>query len=245
MLHETIKTKAVVIGEKELGEDDKLFYLYTKKFGKIEVLGKAIRKPQAKLKGGLQILNLINLEFVKGKNFNIVTDAILKEDFSEIKENPKLFRMALYISDILNKLVNGEEKDEEIWNLLLETLKKIKKNKPGSEWLFVRYFEWVLFSFLGFEPELYYCIECEKKINEGKIFFSAKDGGLIDAEHIQNKEKRGKEISRDIIKILRLIIHKDENILEKLKINNYQKEELKKITKYYLYYIIQEKVFVI
>ena len=242
MLHENVKTKAIVISEKNLGEDDKLFALYTKKFGKIEVLAKAIRKPKAKLRGGLQILNYINFEFVEGKNFNIATDALLKEDFSSIKKEPKKFRMALYVCNVLDKLISGEEKDKRIWGLLKKTLKSIEHNNNG---IILRYFDWVLLSLLGFEPELYYCVKCENKIGEGKLFFSAKEGGIVCKEHLNNKKKLGKEISRDLVKILRLIIHEDHETLRKLKMNNYQKEELKKITKYYLQYILQEKIFVI
>ena len=60
MLHETIKTEGVIIKEREMGENDKLYSIYSEKFGKIEILGKAIRKPKAKLRGGFQVLNYIS-----------------------------------------------------------------------------------------------------------------------------------------------------------------------------------------
>lgn len=245
MLHETIKTEAVVIGEKELGEDDKLFSLYTKNFGKIDVLGKAIRKPKAKLRGGFQILNLVSVEFVRGKSFNIATDAIIKDEFLEIKKEPKKFRFALYLSDLLEKLINGEERDERIWKLLLETLENLKIFKNDNSWLSLRYFEWNLFSFLGFEPELYRCLGCQEKIKYGKFFFSAKKGGILCEKCIKNKKRLPREISRGTIKILRLIINQDKIILEKLKIDKEQEKELAEISRYYLENILQEKVFVI
>jgi len=245
MLHETIKTEAVVIGEKEMGEDDKLFSLYSKDFGKVEVLGKAIRKSKAKLKGGLQILNYVSLEFVKGKNFNIATDVTLKEDFSNIKKDPKLFRISLYICDLLNKFLGGQEMDERIWKLILETLGQLENSKGDNNWLPTRYFEWNLISFLGFEPEIYYCSKCREKIKEGKLFFSKRDGGILCVKCFEKGRKKEEGITRDIVKILRLIINQDKEILKRLKITKETEEELKEVSHDYLQYIIQEEVFVI
>lgn len=247
MLYETIKTEAVVIGEKELSEDDKLFSVYTKEFGKIEVLGKAVRKSKAKLRSGLQILNYISLEFVKGKSFNIATDVIIKDEFLQTKRDLKLFRFAFYICNLLDKLISGEEKDKRIWDLLFETLKEINQLSVIFNHLplVIRYFEWNLLSFLGFEPELYQCVGCGEKIKYGKFFFSAKKGGVLCEKCSNKKDRAFKEISRDAIKILRLIINQDKTILKKLKIIQEQEKELKDFSFYYLSNILEEKIFVI
>lgn len=241
MLHPLIKTEGIVISEKEFGENDKIFTLFTKEFGKIEVLGKAIRKSKAKLRFGLQILNHISLEFVRGKNFNIATDVFIKNFFLKTKEDFLFFRSSFYLVSLLDKLISGEEKDERIWNLLIETLFSLenKENKLNA-----RYFEWNLLKFLGFEPELYYCVLCQKKIKEGKIYFFAKGGGLL-CQDCYFKKERGKEVSRDFVKILRLIINEDKETLRKLKIVEEQKRELKEISAYYLSHILEEKIFVI
>lgn len=245
MLHETIKTEGVIIKEREMGENDKLYSIYSEKFGKIEILGKAIRKPKAKLRGGFQVLNYISLEFVKGKNFNIATDIMVKEAFSKIKKNPKIFRQSLYICDLLEKFLSGEERDNRIWNLILETLYNIEDCNGNNNWLSIRYFEWNLISFLGFEPEIYYCIKCGEKIKEGKIFFSKKEGGILCNKCFERGKKNEEIISRDIVKILRLFIHQDKKTLKRLKITNDLECELKKISHDYLEHIIQEKLFVI
>lgn len=241
MFHPLIKTEGVVILEKELGENDKVFTFFTKDFGKIEVLGKGIRKSTAKLRYGLQILNYVSIEFVKGKNFNIATDVFIKNFFSKIKEDFLFFRYSLYIVSLLEKLINGEEKDEKIWNLLIKTLFSFEKKEDK---ITTRYFEWNLLKYLGFEPELYYCVFCQRKIKEGKIYFFAKGGGLV-CESCHLKFKKGLEVSRDFVKILRLIIHEDEEILKKLKITEEQKRELKELSRYYISRILEEKIFVI
>lgn len=249
-----MKTNAIVLKEKELGEVDKIFTLYTKNFGKFEVVGKGIRKIKAKLKFGLQGLNNISLEFIRGKNFFIATDVFLKNGFWSLKKEIKKYRAGLYVCDITDRLITGEEKDEEIWDLLFETLNNLTTNDSQ---LTIRYFEWNLLSLLGFEPELYHCIICQNKLSEGKFYFSAKEGGIICDKCSTRKAqlteslKRTKghrqiiEISRDAIKILRLIILKEKVILNKLKINKMQEKELKNLSKYYLSWILEEEIFVI
>ncbi|MCD6094757.1 DNA repair protein RecO [bacterium] len=254
MEHQISKTEAIVIRERELGEADKLFTLYTKDLGKIEVLGKGIRKIKAKLKGGLQILNYISVEFVEGKNFYIATDAILKNSFSVVKSNIKKFRSGLYIAVLMDKLLKGQEKDNKIWNLFLKTLNTLSFypcypsdsdsfNFPIYS-LILRYFEWNLVSLLGLKPELYYCLGCESKIKTGKFFFSAREGGILD-QRCKDKDKKAIEISRDSIKVLRLIISQKEEILKRLRINPIQERELKEISRFFLSWILGEEVFVV
>ncbi len=245
MLHETIKTEAIILQEKEIGESDKLFFLYTEGFGKIEILGKSIRKSKAKLRGGLQVLNYISVEFVKGKKFNITTDVIIKKEFSKIKKNPRAFKEAIYLCGLLNKLTEPEEKDERIWNLLKDSLDDLERLIESNYWFPVRYFEWNLLSFLGFEPEIYKCVECRDKIKYGKFFFSSKKGGVLCERCIKNKENPPREISRDAIKILRLIINRDKELLKRIKINKEQESEIKRLSLYYIRNILQDSVFVI
>jgi DNA repair protein RecO (recombination protein O) len=253
MEYQTLKTNAIVLKDKEVGETDKLFTLYTQNFGKIEVLGKGIRKIKAKLKGGLQPLNHISLEFVQGKHFFIATDAVLKDDFPTIKKEIKKYRSALYICDILDRLVKGAEKDERIWELLLETINNINQLP-----ITIRYFEWNLLSFLGFEPELYHCVLCQERISQGKFYFSAKEGGIIcnkcgmriaqpsvKTSGYAKGHIRIIDISRDVIKILRLIILRDKEILRKLKIDSIQERELKELSRHYLSWILEEEIFVV
>lgn len=276
MEYQTLKTKAVVLSEKDIGEADKLFTLYAENFGKIEVLGKSIRKIKAKLRGALQILNYTFLEFIQGKNFFIATDAILEENFKELKKDIKKYRLALYLCQLIDKLVKGQERDEKIWKLLLETLNDLQpttynrrlttddfKGKIlNSHWvslqLIVRYFEWNLLSLLGFEPELYHCVLCRERISQGKFYFSAKEGGVvcekcssgitklpIENFHKTQEKNEAKEISRDAIKILRVIILQDKDLLGRLKISQERERELKELSKYYLSYILEEEIFVV
>ena len=55
------RTNGVMIKKKDLGEADQLFTIYTKDFGKLEILGKAIRKISSKLRSGAELFYLFHI----------------------------------------------------------------------------------------------------------------------------------------------------------------------------------------
>lgn len=252
MEYKTFKTEAVIISQREHGERDKLFTVFTKKYGKIEILAKSIRRVKAKLKGGLQVLNYVYLEFIKGKNFNITTDVIIKDEFSSLKSSVRKFRLSLHVCTLLDRLVKGAERDERIWKLLLETLYKLKHAKDKLE-TSVYYFEWDLLSCLGFKPELYSCISCHEELKRGKFSFSVKDGGVLcqkctekyEAEKSRFSSKMEvtegiKEISKNAIKVLRLIIMRNQKIFRRLKLTPELNKELDSLSRAFIRYVAED-----
>ena len=83
------RTKGFVLKKECREEADQLFTLFTKDFGKLEVLGKAIRKISSKLRANIEVFYLTEVEFIQGKNQKILTDAILIEKFKNLRENLK------------------------------------------------------------------------------------------------------------------------------------------------------------
>ncbi len=50
---------AIVLGKKEVGETDRLYTFYTREQGKVRVVAKGVRKPEAKLAGQLENLSSV------------------------------------------------------------------------------------------------------------------------------------------------------------------------------------------
>ncbi|MFH0987293.1 MAG: DNA repair protein RecO [Patescibacteria group bacterium] len=250
MEYKTFKSEAIVIREKDFAEQDKFFTVFAREYGKMGVLAKSVRKIDAKLRAGLQLLNYVSLEFVRGKNFNIATDAIVKDEFLKSKSSPSRFRDSLYICNILDNLIKGEEADEKTWKLLLESLRDLEAH--SNRFIFIHYFEWNLVSALGFKPELYFCLGCQERIKKGRFFFSIKDGGIFCGDCLKKKNLSRKkmlsldkipgtqEISKDAIKTLRLITEQNKEVLERLKIHPPLLKELKDLSKSFLSYIAEQ-----
>jgi len=64
------RTQGLILKKEDQGEADLLFTIYTKDFGKLEILGRAIRKISSKLRSGAEIFYLSEVEFIQGKIYN-------------------------------------------------------------------------------------------------------------------------------------------------------------------------------
>ncbi|OIO46355.1 MAG: DNA repair protein RecO [Parcubacteria group bacterium CG1_02_39_15] len=232
------RTQGLIFKKEDLGETNQLFTIYTKDFGKLEILGKAIRKISSKLKSGAELFYLSEIEFIQGKTHKTLTDAILIENFPNIKKDLKRLKIAYQIVDALDNMVKGQEPDEKIWQLLNETFERLNANtlKPVTCNLVYYYFLWNFLAILGYQPELYHCSLCQKKISPEKVYFSSKEGGLICRKCFSETgapSRLGKEIQPETIKIIRLMLQKDWKTLLKLKIEAKYLKELFLVSKSY------------
>lgn len=203
----------MIIKKADLREADRLFTIYTKDFGKLEILGKAIRKIKSKLRGGADLFYLSEIEFIQGKTHKTLTDAILVESFQNVRRDLKRLEVAYQITETLDNLVSKEEKDDQIWQLLIEVFEKLNSSKKmpvvrplfshSTQEIIYYYFFWNLVSILGYLPEL------------------------------QKDSLCGKKIDTDLAKILKLILKKEWQILSRLKIEPRHLGLLKNISGWY------------
>ena len=226
------RSQALILGKKDSGEADRLFTAYTKDFGRLELLAKAVRKIKSKLRVGLEIFYLSEIEFIQGKVQKTLTDAVLIDSFKNLRNDLARLSIASSISETFDKLVKGQEPDEKLWQLLTETFKKLNdlQLKAATCFLVYYYFFWNFLSLLGYQPQLYNCVLCQKKIVPEKNYFNLKEGGLICINCLK-KVKLVKEIDAETIKILRVILDRDWITLSKLKVEEHHLKSLNLISK--------------
>ncbi|KKP43701.1 MAG: repair protein RecO protein [Parcubacteria group bacterium GW2011_GWA1_33_6] len=233
------KTEALVFKKEDWSEADRIFSIFTYDFGKVQVIGKAIRKITSKLRGGLEIFSFCEIEFIQGKNRKILTDAVFLDKFKSIPQIPEKLAVAYKISDILDNFIKGEENDEKIWGLLVDIFEKLDTHfsKNFNYQLIYFYFFWNFISTLGHCPELSKCAACQQKLNPNDLYFSNKEGGVI-CRNCYIANTNAIKITSDAVKILRLILQKDWEVLLKLKIETSCQKDLEEILKNYYDYFI-------
>ena len=67
-----IKTEAIILKTADLGETDRLLTIYSKEFGKIQVIARGTKKLESKLRYHLEPLSYSHLILVEGKNSRMV-----------------------------------------------------------------------------------------------------------------------------------------------------------------------------
>ena len=221
------RTKGYVIGKTNLREADQLFTIYTKDYGKISVLARSIRKIKSKLRSGIDIFYLSEIEFIKGKNYKTLTDTKI------IDKNQDDFAVKMKIAEVLDQLIKAPEKDDKIFNLLADSFNNCTKSDLVQ--MVYHYFFWNLLNFLGYQINLYRCFDCNNKLFPQNLGFNSE--GISCSACFNNSQDTAK-ISPEAIKILRLILEKRHNILSKLKINSQQLQEIEDLKTCFLSKII-------
>ncbi len=233
------RTQGFIFKKQDRFEADRVFSVFTSEFGRLEVFGKAIRKITSKLRGGIEIFSLSEIEFIQGRNRKTLTDTIVIEKFNNIAQDPSRLEIGHKIIDILDNFIKGQEKDELVFILLKETLSKLNslKLKTSNMQLIHYYFLWNFLSVLGYHPEIQRCVTCRSKLNPISLYFSNKGGGII-CKNCLDSDIDAKTINSDIVKILRLILKKDWRVLSKLKIDIFSQDLFKNLSDNYYYYIL-------
>lgn len=145
------KTEAIVLKTADLGETDRLLTIYSKELGKINILAKGVKKLESKLRCHIEPISCSRLILVEGKSFLILKDATLAEQFLAVRRDLDKAKIAYEIINLVDELIVGEEKDEGIWSLILDTFGKL--DVGDSTFNIVADFQDNLLRLLGYDPK--------------------------------------------------------------------------------------------
>ena len=196
------RVSGFILKKKDIREADRVFTIYTKDLGKLEFLAKGERKIKSKLRRGLELFYLSEIEFIQGRTYKTITDVLLVKGFKRCWEDLRTLSVAYKISETLDCLIKGEEPDKEIWDLVADVFEKLDNWKISFHQLLeigssekanhhlsiivkrpefiYYYFFWNFVSCLGYKPQLYKCVLCQRQLKEDvPLFFSPKEGGVI------------------------------------------------------------------
>jgi DNA repair protein RecO (recombination protein O) len=146
------KTEGIIIRAADMGELDRLLFVYTRGYGKISARAISARKKESKLRGLLEPFTRGQFLLAKSKTVDIVTDFEVIDSLSCLHRNLENLAYAYYFSELIDKLISSPERDEDIWRLVargFEVLNQKRKDLPEIKVLF----EDKLVEFLGY-PKL-------------------------------------------------------------------------------------------
>lgn len=179
------KTEGIILFQKSFGEADRLLTVFSKDYGKMQVIAKGVRKVTSRKAGSLDTFNHVWLVLAQGRNLDLITEVAVKETFSRWRKNLVGVGMAYYLAELVKRLTAEGQENEAVFELLREFLGRIGKEKPKK---LIRGFEEKLLSELGFGvPER----------------LRSKDGSLVAfIEEILEGEIKSREVLRQLREIL-------------------------------------------
>jgi len=198
------KYTAIILSSYDIGEFDRIYIFYTKESGLVKAIGRGVRKLSAKLAGHLEPGTLSEVYVAKARGMGQITSAIALDNFERVKRDFEKLSEALKIFKFFTRHFSEEEKDENIFDLLVDFLTRV--GLSPDFFLLAESFWWKLFDALGNRPETMKCAKCGARLEENvKKYFSSSRGGIVCGSCF-SEEIDLADISSDQIKLLRIFL---------------------------------------
>ncbi len=166
-------TEGIVLEQKDFKENDRVLSVFTKDYGIIKVLARGIRKSTSKLSSQIDLFSFVEISFVLGSGYKVLSGAYLKDGFFNLKQDLKKQKLAKDISSLLVKYFPKNEKEEDVFEILKKAFFYISKNnfKDADAKYFFVYFQYKVLESLGYEPEEAFIKNIVSKKNVKEEFF--------------------------------------------------------------------------
>lgn len=116
-MYQKYQTEALVLGSRDVGEADRVYLLYTKDFGLVRARASSARSEASRMRYALQHYARANAALVKGKRGWRAAGASAIQSATGDRRGISAFAR---ISELVLRLVGGEEKSEYLFSALGE-----------------------------------------------------------------------------------------------------------------------------
>lgn len=134
-MHHIYHTEGIILGSKNYGEAGKYYSIFTRDLGMIYASAQGVRKISSKLRFVLQDYSYLKIDFVRGKDFWRIISCSKTDKLEIIKKEKEKLRIFANISNLLKRLLAGEEPNQVLFDDLLTGLLFLEKSKIKEEWL--------------------------------------------------------------------------------------------------------------
>lgn len=232
---------AITLKKRKIGETDRLYTFYTLESGKIQAIGRGIRKPKAKLSGHVETLNQADIIVARRHGLGNIASAISEQYFPNIKADAFALGQVFSAIACFERLVDLEEKDEELFFLLREYLSIVdgltKEGKHEKIRLLTQGFLFQVLNHLGYRIDVRACsISGRTLSSEHRYYFSPDIGGIICSEYISHT-KRAVAIDHHVITLMRVTFTNKLSSLSKLAVSDSTLAQSDKVLNMFLEWI--------
>lgn len=141
---------AIVLSRKNIREFDQTVSLYTREVGKVEVLAKGIKKIISKNSSNLEVLSVVEVEVIQGKDIDYLGRVQPIKFFKNIYSDLDKISLASYIVKIVDINILVGEEDEEVFSLIFSLLEFLDSSKSVRSSQLATSFIFKLWYRLGF-----------------------------------------------------------------------------------------------
>jgi DNA repair protein RecO (recombination protein O) len=235
-----IRTEAIILKRRDMGEADRLLTLLTPRHGKMDVVAKGARKLASAKTGHVELFTRADMLIHTGRELGIAVQAEMIEPYLGLRENLERSAFANYTVELLDRFTATAEDDcSGVFQLLDETLQRLADDDDPR--LAVRYYEMRLLDQVGFRPELLECVVGRDPILPEDQFFSVVQGGVVCPAHA-HLSNSVTPVSMLTLKLLRHLQRSSYKQVKSLKVSPQLHEDAERIMVAYITYILERKL---
>lgn len=204
------KTDAIILRISDYSNTSQIITCLTKKYGKVTLSAKGVHRYKTFNNGQYNLFCEVEILYYNksSNNIHILKEITTLKTRSHIKTNWRAAVVASYFADIVAKISLPYHNQENIYELLDESLEQLNTNLyPSVKTIFI--FEFKLLATLGLAPSLEKCSYCGKNLEDINTtnYFSVRNGGIICKNCYSNLKQHKNDIyiRKDVEKIMRLL----------------------------------------
>lgn len=197
-----MKTEALVLRHRRLGEADRIVTLLTPGRGKLDAVAKGALRPRSKLAGHLEPAVHVEVVLAYGRNLDIITQAQTIEGFAPLRDDLDRLSSAMYLCELADRFTVEHAEARSVYELLHASLVRLARG-DGLH-LATRTYELSLLETTGFRPEWRFCIACGEAVVQDAVAWSAIGGGVV-CVACRPAHPEATAIDTTVLKLLRAI----------------------------------------
>jgi|SRR3989344_6966766 len=151
MIQRSYSSDGVVLSRRNYGEADRILTVYSRNYGKLNLLAKGVRKPKSKKRGHIEVFSRIRFSASRGTGLDFLTEAETVDSFESVRKDLRRTSLAYYFCEVVSKITREEEKNEQIFDNFIDNLSLLSKRSDLKS--IRRYFVFKMLVILGFWPE--------------------------------------------------------------------------------------------
>lgn len=233
------RIEAVVLRHTNLGEADRLLWLYTREFGKTRAVAKGVRKPRSRKAGHLEPFTQVILMLALTRDIPLITQAETVDAHMALRDDLVLIGYTSYVIELLDRFTYEEGANLPLYRLLTDTLSRL--NNQIDPLVTLHYYEIRLLDLTGFRPQLFHCARCENEIRPENQYFSAASGGVL-CPTCGHNESTAHQISMDALRYLRHFQRSTYLKAARAQLTTKINTEIERLMNYYFTYVLEHSL---
>jgi DNA repair protein RecO (recombination protein O) len=234
-----VVTDALVLKRFDFSETSQIGHFYTAEWGRIAALAKGIKRPNAALRGPMDLFHLarVRLQRRPSSDLALVERYEPLTIFPHLREHRERMMAAFYLTELAALGTQELDSDPELFRLLTGALALLEATPPAFVLPVITAIELRYLSRLGFEPALERCAKCDAPAAAARHFYPLEGGVVCSA--CRPPGSVGYPLDHGLAAVLDVLHHREIRIAARLRLDYRQALVLRELVGAYVNAVLE------